>query len=118
MYFIPPQFTDNLLKLIGNEVLTFTTLWANSVDKIGDIFLIFPRKQVLKFHADELKNVTKPVFCEKYFNMSSAENFSQSAKCFKMPSTAAADSILICFVFFVVFCVCVCVCVCVCFQTN
>ena len=62
-----------------------------------DIFLIFPRKQVLKFHVNcllrrQFAKISKIYFLqkkkkkEKYFKMSSAENFTllssmQSIKC-------------------------------------
>ena len=51
--------------------------------QIGVIFLIFPRKQDLTFHANSLHEMSNPVFSEKeekYFKMSSAENFTQTAK--------------------------------------
>ena len=47
--------------------------------------IFFPEKQDLTFHTnfsigDILLEMSKPVFKEKYFDMSSAENFTQSAK--------------------------------------
>ena len=57
-----------------------------SRQQIDDIFLIFPRKQDLIFQAnlgDSLHEMSNPVFWEKYekyFKMSYAENFTQSAK--------------------------------------
>ena len=55
--------------------LTFTILWANSADDKLRIF--FPENRLI-FH--EMSN---PVFWKKFkkcFKMSSAENFTQSAK--------------------------------------
>ena len=58
--------------LSWNFLLIFTTLWANPADdKTDDIFLIFPRKQDLTFHANCLKMPSLP----------NAENFTQCAKC-------------------------------------
>ena len=65
------------------------SLGWSSRQHIDDTFLIFPRKQVLTFHADCLqwrqftRNV-KTCFLgkvRKYFKMTSAEIFTQSAKC-------------------------------------
>ena len=75
----------------GAHVLSFTTLWANSADDktIGDIFLTFPWNRIwhfiqIVFIGDNLHEMSNPVFFEKnikkYFNMLSAENFTQSAK--------------------------------------
>ena len=33
-------------------VFNLTTLWADSVDQIDDVFVIIPRKQDLKLHAN------------------------------------------------------------------
>ena len=72
--------------------LTFTTLWANSADdKLMIVFLFFPENRVWHFEhivsiGDNLHELSKPSFCEKkkrkekYFNMSSDENFTQGAK--------------------------------------
>ena len=64
-------YTLNFEKfIIGKGLLTFTTRRANSTDnkveQTDDIFLNFPRKQVLTFHAnwDNLHEI-KPVFWEK-----------------------------------------------------
>ena len=68
---------------------------ANSAEeKLVIFFLIFPRKQDLRFYADclQLHEISNPVFLgggwggegvgeeEKYFKILSAENFTQSAK--------------------------------------
>ena len=56
-------------KIVQNTlILTFTSHWANFVDeKLIIFFLIFPRKQDLKFHAngDSLYEMSNPVSCEK-----------------------------------------------------
>ena len=63
-----------MIKYQHTYSLTFTTYWANSADmtiiEFGDIFLIFPRKQVLIFHAiisigDNLHEMSKLFFWEK-----------------------------------------------------
>ena len=67
--------------------LTFTTLLAYSADdKLVIFFLFFQRKQYLTFHASCLHcmkchNWFSGINKKKYFIMSSAENFAQSAKC-------------------------------------
>ena len=65
-------------------ILTFTTLWAIQQTKIDNIFLIYLRKQDLIFHTNCLHcmkcQILFSVKKEKYFNMSSAETFTQSAK--------------------------------------
>ena len=68
-------------------MVTFTTLWANSADDRLLIFLFFSQKTgfniLCKLSGDNLHEMLKPVFWEKkkkYFKMSSAENFTQSAK--------------------------------------
>ena len=73
------------------HALTFTTLWANTADDtLIKVFLFFfPENRFWHFmqivsHGDSLHEMSKPVFWEKwgnYFNMLSAENFTQSAKC-------------------------------------
>ena len=63
------------------SALTFTTLRANSADDQLVIFRIFPGKQDLKFHAScqNVKTCFQGKF-RKIFKMSSADNFTQSAK--------------------------------------
>ena len=69
-YFLFLFLSSKIFKLsLGDIDLTVTTLWANSADdKFGDIFLIFPRKQDLSFHAScqilfffgkNMKNISK-----------------------------------------------------------
>ena len=59
--------------------LIFTPPWAYSADnKLLIFFLIFPRKQDLTFH--KMQNSVSLEKREKYSNMSSALNFTQSAK--------------------------------------
>ena len=69
--------------------LTFTTLMANSADsKFVIFFLFFQENRTWHFmqiisNGDNLHEMSNPVFSEKYekyFKMSSAENFSQRAK--------------------------------------
>ena len=68
------------------NILIFTTLLAYSAnDKLVRFFLIFPRKQDLTFHANwTIYMKYQILFFGKnkkiYFNMSSAEYFTQSAK--------------------------------------
>ena len=65
----------------------FSTIWANSADdKFIKLSLIFFSKK-MGFDiscGDNLHEMSKPIFCEqtirKYFNMSSAEFFTQHAK--------------------------------------
>ena len=64
-----------------------TILWANSADdKLMIFFLLSPENRIWHFmhiisFGDYLYEMSKPVFWEKeekYFKMSSAENFIQS----------------------------------------
>ena len=50
--------------------LTFTTLWANSDDKLMIFFLFFPENRIRHFMqtvfiGDNLHEMSKPVFWEK-----------------------------------------------------
>ena len=63
---------------LWSKQFTFPTLWAFSADdKLMIFFLFFPRKQDLTFLANclNLHEMSNPVF-----KMSSAGNFTQSAK--------------------------------------
>ena len=67
-------------------ILTFTTLWAFSADdKLMIFFLLFSENRIWHFmQIVSLHEISYPVFLKKirkYFKMSSAENFTQSAKC-------------------------------------
>ena len=63
-----------------NVPLTFTILLANSAsDKLVIFFLIFPRKQILIFHHANCQILFSRKKKEKYFQMSSVENFTRSA---------------------------------------
>ena len=67
---------------------TFRTLWAYSADYNLIFFLFFPEIKIWHFMqifsiGDSLYDMLNPVFWEKlrkYFKMSSAEIFTQSAK--------------------------------------
>ena len=66
---------------ISEHVYLYHFLGKFCRQHIDGIFLI--RKQDWTFHAN-LHEMSKPVFLEKqkkYFNLSSAENYIQSAKC-------------------------------------
>ena len=55
--------------------LTFTSLWADSVDD-WDIFLIFPRKQDLTFHADCLLRRQLESNVKSFFSRKNEKNIS------------------------------------------
>ena len=80
-FYYPPK--------IGPDILTFTTFLAISADdKLRIFFLFLPENRIWHFMqivsiGDNLHEMSKPVFLEnwkKYFSISSAENFTQSAK--------------------------------------
>ena len=70
------------------ELLTFTTLWANLADDKLMIFSLLPEYKIWHFMqivsiGDNLHEMSNPVSWEKYekyFRLSPAENFTQSAK--------------------------------------
>ena len=77
------------MEKVPHARLTFTTLWAFSADdKLMIFFLFFPENRIWHFMqivslGDNLHEMSNSVFWEKYekyFKMSSAENFTQSAK--------------------------------------
>ena len=66
-------------------ITTLSFIRANSADE--KLMIFFPKKNRLWHfmwivsNGDNLHELSNPVFWEKYFNMSSAENFTKSAKC-------------------------------------
>ena len=85
--FSNPKLTHTVSDIVLNGTLTFTTLWTNSADdKVMIFFFFLRRKQDLTFHANCLQicmkcqNLNSGKNKKKYFSMSSAEIFTQSAK--------------------------------------
>ena len=66
-------------------MLTFTTLWANLAD---NKLIFFPENRIGFMQTvstgENLHEMSNPISCKiiikKYFKLSSAENFTQSAK--------------------------------------
>ena len=69
------------------------------------VFLFFPENRIQYFKqtvsiADNLHEISKSVFLEKYFKMPSAENLTPRELSDKAPSKIVADDSLIIFIIF------------------